>query len=125
GGAAKAAIKVLLDLGIFDITIVSRGKQNFHSHYTISYEYFTETKQSCDILINCTPVGMYPNVKESPIPKELINTKVVIDLIYNPKETQLLKFAKALGCTAINGQLMLEKQAEESQHIWTAAQCSL
>lgn len=121
GGAAKAAIKVLLDLGIFDITIVSRGKQNFHSHYTISYEYFTEIKPVCDILINCTPVGMYPNVDDSPIARNLINAKVVIDLIYNPKETQFLKLAKSLGCVAINGELMLQKQAEESQKIWNSS----
>lgn len=120
GGAAKAAIKALLDLGIFDITIVSRAKQNFHSHYTISYEYFTETKQKSDILINCTPVGMFPNVEASPIAKNLINAQVVVDLIYNPKETLFLKYAKSLGCTTLNGELMLEKQAIEAQKIWTS-----
>lgn len=118
GGVAKAVVKGLLDSGIFDITIVSRSKQNFHSLYTVSYEYYREQKLSADLLINCTPIGMYPNVKASPLSKDLIHTNVVIDMIYNPEKTLLLSYAEELGLPAINGSLMLYEQAVEAQRIW-------
>lgn len=118
GGAAKAVIKGLLDEGIFDITLVSRSKQHFHSLYTISYEFFKEANLQSDLLINCTPVGMYPNINASPIPKNLIRTKVVLDMIYNPEKTLLLKYAEELGLPAINGSHMLYEQAVEAQNIW-------
>lgn len=118
GGVAKAVVKGLLDLGIYDLTIVSRGKQNFHGNYVVSYEFFMETKCRSDILINCTPVGMFPNIDESPIPRECINADVVIDMIYNPIKTQLLRQADELGRKAINGNLMLREQAVKAQEIW-------
>ena len=119
GGVAKAVVKGLLDLGIYDLTIVSRGKQNFHGNYTVSYEFFKEADSKSDILINCTPVGMYPNIDVSPIPKEYIKAGIVIDMVYNPEKTLLLKYAEELGCKAINGSLMLKEQALKAQEIWT------
>lgn len=118
GGVAKAVVKVLLDLGVYDLTIVSRGKQNFHGHYTISYEFFREANLKSDLLINCTPVGMYPNVNASPISREHIRTDVVIDTIYNPPKTLLLKYAEELGIRGINGGHMLKEQAVKAQDIW-------
>lgn len=118
GGVAKAIVKVLLDLGIYDLTIVSRGKQNFHGHYTVSYEFFKESNTKSDLLINCTPVGMHPNIDASPISKECINADVVIDTIYNPAKTLLLKYAEELGLRGINGDYMLYQQAVKAQDIW-------
>lgn len=118
GGVAKAVVKGLLDLGIYDLTIVSRGKQNFHGHYTVSYEFFREANLKSDLLINCTPVGMYPNTNASPVLKECIQTDVVIDTIYNPPKTLLLKYAEELGIKAINGSYMLKEQAVKAQDIW-------
>lgn len=119
GGVAKAVVKALLDLGIYDLTIVSRGKQNFHGNYTVSYEFFKEERVKSDLLINCTPVGMYPNVDISPIPKEFINAGAVIDLIYNPSKTLLLKYAEELGLKTVNGSYMLKEQAVKAYDIWT------
>ena len=119
GGSAKAVVKVLLDHGIFDITIVSRSKQNFHGCYTVSYDFFKDTNYKCDLLINCTPVGMHPNVNVSPIPKEYIRTDAVIDMIYNPAKTLFLQYAEDLGIKAANGSLMLKEQAVKAQEIWT------
>ncbi len=118
GGVAKAVVKGLLDLGIYDLTIVSRGKQNFHGNYTVSYEFFKEAAVKSDLLINCTPVGMYPNVDASPLPKEFIHADVVIDTIYNPTKTLLLKYAEELGIMGINGSYMLMQQAVKAQEIW-------
>ena len=122
GGVAKAVVKALLDLGIYDLTIVSRGKQNFHGNYTVSYEFFKEANCRSNLLINCTPVGMYPNVDVSPIPKEWIKTDAVIDMIYNPAKTLLLEYAEELGLKAINGSLMLKEQAMKSHEIWADSQ---
>jgi shikimate dehydrogenase len=118
GGSAKAVVKALLDLGIYDLTIVSRGKQNFHGNYTISYEFFTEAKIKSDLLINCTPVGMYPNEDVSPVAKHVIQAETVIDMIYNPEKTLLLKTAEELGLKAVNGSYMLHQQAAKAQEIW-------
>jgi len=118
GGVAKAVVKALLDLGIYDLTIVSRGKQNFHGNYTVSYDFFKEANSSSDILINCTPVGMYPNTDASPIPKEYIKAATVIDMVYNPEKTLLLTMAEEMGCQAVNGSLMLKEQAVKAQDIW-------
>ncbi|HWQ79835.1 MAG TPA: shikimate dehydrogenase [Anaerovoracaceae bacterium] len=129
GGSAKAVVKVLLDLGVYDLTIVSRGKQNFHGNYTVSYEFFKDTKTKSDLLVNCTPVGMHPNLDASPIPKEYVNTDIVIDMIYNPPKTLLLKYAEELGIQGINGSYMLKEQAAKAQDIWNSplpalGQCS-
>lgn len=118
GGAAKAVIKGLLDLGIYDLTIVSRGKQNFHGHYTVSYEFFKEANMKSDLLINCTPVGMHPHTDAVPIPKEYINADIVIDMIYNPPKTLFLKYAEELGIPGVNGSYMLREQAVKAQDIW-------
>jgi Shikimate 5-dehydrogenase len=122
GGVAKAVVKGLLDLGVYDLTIVSRGKQNFHGNYTVSYEFFKEADLRSDLLINCTPVGMYPNTDVAPVPKESINTGVVIDMIYNPQKTLLLKYADELGIKGINGSYMLKEQAVKAQDIWAGCE---
>ena len=118
GGGAKAVVKALLDLKIYDLTIVSRGKQNFHGNYTISYEFFREAKIKSDLLINCTPVGMYPNEDASPVSKSEIQADTVIDMIYNPAKTLLLRYAEEMGLKAVNGSYMLNQQAVKAQEIW-------
>ncbi len=125
GGAAKAVTKVLLDLGIFDLTIVSRGKQNFHGLYTVSYDYFKESDRRFDLLINCTPIGMFPHSDKSPLPKEYIRAKYAIDLIYNPTETLFLKYAQEQGSQVLNGSMMLWEQAVKSEEIWLEAAASV
>ncbi len=73
-----------------------------------------------DILINATPVGMYPNINETPIDKnKLKSSMIVFDTIYNPIETKLLKEAKAQGCKTINGLSMFVHQAAAQFKLWT------
>lgn len=72
-----------------------------------------------DILINCTPVGMYPNTDASPVDENVVSRcAAVFDAVYNPRETKLLSMARALGKPAIEGLGMLYYQAVEAQHIW-------
>ena len=73
-----------------------------------------------DILIQTTPVGMYPHVDQCPIPEHSLEQgMVVMDIIYNPLETRLLRIAKARGCTAISGIRMFLLQGAEQFRLWT------
>ncbi len=73
-----------------------------------------------DILINTTPIGMYPNVNRSPISKELLNDHLfVYDIIYNPIQTQFLKDASDIGCKILNGINMFVNQGALAFEWWT------
>ena len=72
-----------------------------------------------DVLINGTPVGMYPNVDACVLPKDKIaKCKAVFDAVYNPLETRLIKYAKECGAKYSNGLPMLVLQAAVAQEIW-------
>lgn len=73
-----------------------------------------------DVLINATPVGMFPNINESPVNKSVLkNYSVVFDVVYNPAETLLLKQAKAAGCKTVSGFEMFVEQGAEQFRLWT------
>ncbi len=109
GGASLALYKALLDLGGI-VKYVSRNPKN---DKTISYDEL-ENKNPY-LIVNATPVGMYPNIDESPISKEMASkAKYVLDIIFNPKQTLLLKYANS----NINGFLMLVSQAVKAEEIW-------
>jgi 3-dehydroquinate dehydratase / shikimate dehydrogenase len=72
---------------------------------------------SWDLLVNATPVGMYPNVDETPF-DGVFDGKVVYDLVYNPAETRFLKAAAAAGCDTLGGLDMLVAQAEDQSEWW-------
>lgn len=75
--------------------------------------------QAIDIIVNATPVGMYPKTDESPFPFELIQKhQVILDLIYNPAETRLLSDARRAGATVINGIKMFVAQALAQEALW-------
>lgn len=72
-----------------------------------------------DILIHCTPVGMHPKTDETLVTKDMLRKGlVVMDIVYNPLETKLLKEAKKAGCKTIGGIEMFVTQGAESQRIW-------
>ena len=74
---------------------------------------------SFDVLINCTPIGMYPNVNECPVSAEVIaRCGAVFDAVYNPRETQLLKHAHEMEIPVVEGLGMLFYQAVEAQRYW-------
>ena len=79
---------------------------------------------SWDLLINCTPIGMYPRTDASPAPPGILTGGLVYDLIYNPQETRLLRDAEAAGCKTIGGLDMLVAQAQEQFHWWTGVRPS-
>lgn len=116
GGSAKAVKKVLERLGI-RFNSVSRSGQEPDLRYD---SLRAEHVQQADVLINCTPVGMYPKTEaEIAIPYEAItNSQLVIDLIYNPERTRFLEKAELQGAQIINGYFMLVNQAEKAWEIW-------
>ena len=116
GGASCAVIAALEDLGI-KFSKVSRTK----SDETLGYDDLNEEVMNDHLLIiNCTPVGMWPHVEETlPLPFELISDRhICFDLIYNPEETEFLKKAKQNGAVTKNGMEMLIKQAVGAWSVW-------
>lgn len=119
GGASKAIAFVLKELNI-SYTYVSRNPKN---KKTISYEDLCpKIMKSHQIIINCTPLGTYPNIDDCPdIPYEYITKDFLLyDLIYNPSQTTFLKLGKTQGAQIINGYKMLELQAEKAWKIWNS-----
>ncbi|MCH5320123.1 MAG: shikimate dehydrogenase [Eubacterium sp.] len=86
---------------------------------TVDVITLDEVSGEYDVLINGTPVGMFPNVDACVLPKEKVQScKAVFDAIYNPMETLLLKYAKECGAKYSNGLPMLVWQAAVAQEIW-------
>lgn len=76
-----------------------------------------------DLLINATPVGMFPKIENMPCSEEVVEKfGAVFDVIYNPKKTKLVKTAKSLGKRAMNGMAMLVLQAVAAHEIWYGAE---
>ena len=106
GGASNTAVAVLKELGA-QVVIVSRSGENNYENLHLH--------QDARVIVNCTPVGMYPNVGVSPIALDLFpQLEGVLDMIYNPARTKLLLDAESRGLVAVNGLLMLVAQAKES-----------
>ena len=84
-----------------------------------SYCLISELNGDIDVLINATPIGMFPNVENQPVSDEVIaKCKNVFDAVYNPLETVLIQKAKANGSNAVGGMSMLVWQAVVSHEIW-------
>ncbi len=117
GGSSRAVEFVLQKLGI-SCLLVSREKT---AGNIINYNNLDRNiLKKHTILINTTPLGMYPNVNEYPqLEYGLITPQhYLFDLIYNPEKTIFLKYGEAHGAVIENGYEMLVEQAEESWRIW-------
>jgi len=117
GGSSKAVAFGLKKMGI-DFRFVSRNPEmaNELSYADLDKDLIRLYK----IIINCTPVGMFPNVDECPpLPFEYLTpSHLLFDLIYNPEETLFLQNGKSQGAKTKNGLEMLQLQAEKSWEIW-------
>ena len=119
GGASKAVEYVLKNLGI-DCFFAVREKKHELDNLFLYEELTIEMIHQIPLIVNTTPLGTFPNINEiPPIPTSSIGSKhFVIDLIYNPSETLLLKTSKNQGALILNGLSMLKIQAERSWEIW-------
>lgn len=123
GGAARA-----IGFGVKSeggrLTIVNRSKEKGEKLAGVLDAAFIPlsevTQLSCDILINTTAVGMTPQVDSMPVPKDVLdNHMVVMDIVYNPLKTRLLKEAEHIGCTTIDGVSMFIYQGAGQFELWT------
>lgn len=116
GGAAKAVAFALNELGILHTFVSREEKEGMIDYNRINATTF----DNYHIIINCTPLGTSPNIKDFPLlPYQFFTEKhIAFDLIYNPEETQFLKKAKKKGAITKNGNEMLVFQAEKAWKIW-------
>jgi shikimate dehydrogenase len=119
GGASKAVAHVFKQIGL-DVFYISRN--GLEANGVFSYEQInSHMVNACKVLVNCTPIGTFPNVTDCiELPFEhLTPAHLVIDLVYNPAETELMKRAKKQGAAVMNGLSMLQHQALKSYEIWS------
>lgn len=126
GGSSKALTHALNTEGVSDFWFVSRQAQGKGN--VIGYTQLQEKIDDIapDLIVNCTPVGMWPHVDNSPWPKGLPYPQgaTVYDLIYRPEKTKLMRDAEEAGCKVIGGLGMLVRQAALSFEQWTGARAS-
>lgn len=116
GSVSRTVKKLLHDLEVFNIVTLCRNKKEssdlLFEEYTNYLDY--------DIIINTTPVGMYPNNEDCSLLllEDFSNLDAVVDLIYNPLRTKFLLKAEELNIKAVNGLYMLVMQAKKAHEIW-------
>jgi shikimate dehydrogenase len=116
GGSSKAVCFVLRKMGT-EVVLVSRSR----SKDSISYsDIDSELLKKSGLIVNTTPLGMYPNVETFPdIDYSLLGKDhMLFDLVYNPEITAFLRKGSERGCSVISGLKMLQSQAERSWEIW-------
>ncbi len=112
GGASNTTVFALKEMGA-NVVVISRSGENHYNNL--------ERHADASVIVNTTPVGMYPHVGISPVSLEYFpKLEGVLDLIYNPGKTQLLLDAESLGIPCFNGLWMLVAQAVESAQWFTS-----
>ena len=111
GGASNTAVAVLEEMGA-NVIVISRSGENTYENLHLH--------RDASVIVNTTPVGMYPHVGISPVDLNIFpKLEAVLDVVYNPGRTQLLLDAECAGIPTINGLLMLVAQAKEASEWFT------
>lgn len=123
GGVARPVVYGLRSRGAL-VTVASRTKtrsEKLASTFDCkAIDWDSRLRAQCDVVVNCTPIGMHPNVDESPVTKTFLKpSMLVFDTVYNPESTLLIKDARARNCHAVTGVDMFEKQAELQFKLFT------
>ncbi len=118
GGASKAIYFVLNNLGIECTYVTRKSKPNMFNYSELD----KHTMETYTVIINCTPLGTFPEVKNKPnIPYQYLNKNhLLFDLVYNPLKTTFLRLGEEKGASICNGLKMLELQANKSWEIWNS-----
>jgi shikimate dehydrogenase len=118
GGSSRAVCYVLKKIGL-KVDLVSRDRKPGAMVYSDVDKALLERTQ---IIINTTPLGMYPNISGMPDINydNLSKNHILFDLVYNPEITSFLKRGMEQGCTVLSGLKMLHSQAEKSWEIWNS-----
>lgn len=115
GGTSKTARAVAKSLGASEINVVSRNPKTGE----ISYDEMYKRANEVEVIINTTPVGMYPNPDASAVePEKFPNLSGAADAVYNPLTTEFIARAKACGVNAVNGLYMLVAQAAKAAEMF-------
>jgi shikimate dehydrogenase len=116
GGASKAIAYTLTSLAIPYMFVSRNPEENQLSYADVDESILASHK----LIVNCTPLGTYPNILEKPgIPyKHLTSDHLLFDLIYNPEKSAFLKAGENRGASICNGLAMLELQADKAWTIW-------
>ena len=116
GGASVTVVAVLEDFGAYPVVISRNGENNYENLWR---------HEDATIIVNTTPVGMFPNTRVSPVDLDKFpNLTGVLDIVYNPHRTQLLLEAEKRGLKTQNGLWMLVAQAKESAEWFTGSKTS-
>ena len=116
GGASVTAVAVLKELGA-NVVVISRSGENNYSNLSLH--------KDASVIVNATPVGMYPNAGVSPVDLDLFpKLEGVLDIVYNPDRTRLILDAEGRNIPAQNGLWMLVAQAKESAEWFTSQKIS-
>jgi shikimate dehydrogenase len=128
GGAARAVVWALLRAG-HDVLILSRRAEQAGAlagalnarHGTLDVPTLSRALGGAEMLVNCTPAGMWPHDDAAPLPEgvRLPESTLVYDLIYRPRPTRLLREASMAGCRTQDGLAMLVYQGAAAFEIWT------
>ncbi|MEK6800159.1 MAG: type I 3-dehydroquinate dehydratase [Planctomycetota bacterium] len=123
GGATRAVATGLHELGA-RLTVFARSAEPIADWCaSLGCElrpWSDRVRRKGEVVINCTPMGMWPEVDSSPLPAaSLSGCRLVFDLIYRPLQTALLREAEAAGCRAVNGLYMFVRQAAAQFELWT------
>lgn len=119
GGASKAVVHVLENLGVDCLHVSRSPKEAFSIGYNQLNNYVMEHHL---LIVNTTPVGTFPNTEAAPnIPYELLSDQhLLVDLVYNPTTTKFMEKGLKMGSSCVNGLTMLHQQAEKAWFIWNA-----
>lgn len=130
GGSARAVVYALLNDG-WNVKLTSRRLEqaqelaNSFTNYPLSIIHYSELPtcnfQTFQLIVNTTPLGMTPNIEQSPLPENLSlpSNIFIYDLVYNPRETKLVRDARSQGIQATTGLGMLIEQAALAFETWT------
>jgi shikimate dehydrogenase len=127
GGSSRAVVYALLNDG-WNVTIAARRIEQAQQlaasfpDYHLSFANLPDLRLLIfDLLVNTTSLGMFPNIETSPLPEnaEFSQGTIVYDLVYNPRETKLVRTARSQGLKATTGLGMLIEQAALAFEIWT------
>ena len=138
GGAARAVVAALTEEGAREILVCNRTFERAASLCSQAASWGSAacvptaekdaavSAAACDLLVNATSVGLGPSIKESAIPVDIVHShQIVMDLVYGPSPTTLVREARARGATAIDGKEMLVMQAAGSYELWTGRRAPL
>jgi 3-dehydroquinate dehydratase/shikimate dehydrogenase len=129
GGAARAVAYALKELGVIT-TISSRTQERAETLATEvgakAVDWAARHRIPCEVLVNCTPVGMHPEVDESPIHASFLKPgMLVFDTVYTPENTMLIKDSRTRGCKVVTGVEMFVRQAAKQFKFFTEVEPDL